>query len=168
MEGGYKVRPSMQEEMQVWARQSRVDSDWIRIQAPGVGLDPSKMALGHVLRIILGDDRNSFTQVHDLIIDEESTRANQSAAIERLDWEIEVPEIPQELREQLIVLKQHFVDSDWSSKIKYIIAKNRWFEMQNGLEVSLEQKPELKAALEYYDDNSQIIPPKSRPQRELI
>ena len=78
-----------------WASVSRTHCDWLRAVAPQLGLDTPKLILGDVLSSIIGDDANSFGFyfIEDLGADIKAT------IMERMDWEISVPETPPQLRQ---------------------------------------------------------------------
>ena len=140
-----------------WGRQSRVDSNLIRVQSPNIGLDASKMVLGHVLRTITGDDGNSFVYLHTLIHDEIFLRGGQQNAIDRLAWEIELPETPEDLKEKLEKVKEDITGSDWTNKESFEVSKASWQKMKTELVDTCETDEVLKEALDYYDINYRKI-----------
>lgn len=141
-----------------WGQQARIDADRLRRDSPKFGFDASKMVLGHVVATILGDDRQLFFYLHEGIDDEALIRASQQNSLERIAFEIETPETPEDLREKLKAVKAALSASDWVNKDSFFASKKIWDKMRDDLEASLEVDANLKDACSYYVANHSSIP----------
>ena len=80
-----------------WASVSRTHCDWLRAVGPQLGMDVSKLILGDVLSSIIGDDANSFGMYFMADIAQDV----KASILERMDWEVSVPETPGEVKQKL-------------------------------------------------------------------
>jgi hypothetical protein len=77
-----------------WASVSRTHSEWLRQVGPQLGLDVPKLILGDVLSSIIGDDANSF----GMYFMPDLANLGKASILERMNWEISVPETPPQLK----------------------------------------------------------------------
>lgn len=135
-----------------WGREPLIESDWIRQQAEGVGLNTQRMLLGHALNRVVGDDENSYvsSDYHAYLSGDEIEQGRENALL-RLGWELRLPELPQAVKEKLDHVKDAVEKSDWTdvaqcefSRLQFVAAKNEIIEM-------MEKDLSLASAKEYFN-----------------
>lgn len=107
--------------------------DWYRIHMPVFlrGLpsdqyDSQKLVGGYVIRQITGDDINVFV-IYDLLgFTPEFGRNAGRRIIDRVSWEISVPETPAAVRSILESNLRILENTDWSSEAEFVNGYNRF------------------------------------------
>jgi hypothetical protein len=161
---GEEEKRILREQLTSWGNQAILESNWLREQSSKLGLDEGKLVLGHVIRIIIGDDENSFNYMHTFIKDEDFIEGNKINALKRLTWEIETPEVPAYLRETLIKVKEEFIKSDWTNEESFYKSKEEWSKMRDEVRELSETNKLIKDAFNYYESNYQKIPIVTKPK----
>ena len=92
------TRPDLKNPL-TWAIAGPLHSDWLRHISPQLGLDTNKLLLGNVLASIIGDDENSFGY-KNIYLPHRTEYAKASLYI-RMDWEKNLPELPEIIRGQI-------------------------------------------------------------------
>lgn len=146
---GEVFRPDLDDPFS-WARIARIHSDWLRQVAPSYGIDVPKLILGDVLGSIVGDDENCFGIKAAGFRSAEIANLGKRSLLERLDWEIEVPELPENIRGQLEKVKQQLIDLDWSDSAGFNRARDIWTKLaKNFTQRQLALHPDLRQAQKY-------------------
>lgn len=128
-----------------WASLCRTHEKWLRHIAPQLGFDTNTLLLGDALSSIIGDDENSF----GFFFMEEYAELIKKQILERMDWEIQLPETPEEIKVKLKDVTAFIKNLDFSKKENYSLGHTKWKEMRDWVEKEIENKPEWKAALPY-------------------
>ena len=137
-----------------WACYARIHSRWLRSVSPQLGLDTEKLMLGDVLSSIIGDDSNALGFYIPNLIDNA-----RSSLLERLNWEIETPELPNAFRKKLRKVKNTIFDFEWDSKEKWVLAKDIWTKASEQIESKIRRDPKLDDAIRYDLDMSKVLSP---------
>lgn len=133
-----------------WARIARIHSDWLRSTAPSYGMDVPKLILGDVLASIVGDDENCFGIKAAGFRSAEMANRGKQYLLERLNWEIEVPELPENIRGQLEKVRQQLTDLDWSDGAGFNRARDIWTKLaKNFTQRQLALHLDLRQAQKY-------------------
>lgn len=136
-----------------WAKTARARSDWLRVVAPARGLDAGTLVLGHTLRTIIGDDGNCFHwDMHGVAYTQSSAQLAHEWLVERIDWEVSVPELPERFRGRLSRYLERIRGMDWKDRRQYMQAKRSWFPIKNDIERQSETTPELQRAIDLYGE----------------
>lgn len=129
-----------------WSKALRLRIEWIRHVAPQLDLDPGKLILAEVINSITGDDRVEF-----IIFNPEKADCNQNLYLERVCCEIETPETPESIRENLIIIKNISQSINWSIETNYNLIKEMFMDLKKKAKKHSEKDPELIEALKYHD-----------------
>jgi hypothetical protein len=120
-----------------------------------MGIDIPRFVLGSVLSSIIGDDINAF----GLFVSEDlpalrATRVKgKPQLLERIDWETETPELPEEIRERLMEIRPRIKQADWSDYGSYLDSYQVWCERVKRFTLArIEQTPEYREAVEYQSE----------------
>lgn len=144
--------PSPEDPM-AWAMFSQIREQWMRYVAPQLGVDVEKLILGDVLSTIIGDDVNCFFwDFGGKVFLPESAARTQELLLFRLNWEIGVPELPDEVREKLEDVKAAFEGEDLSDlkeRATYERAKEHWYRMKGEVEQMIDENPAYQEAISY-------------------
>lgn len=91
----------------------KVRSDWLRHVAPQLGLDTDMIVLGSVLNSITQDN---ISEVHHY--NERFAYQNHRRLLERFNWQIDTPELREEIREKLVEAKSLISRFEFPLEIK--------------------------------------------------
>ncbi len=110
-----------------WAIMPRVYIEWARQVAPQLNIDTKKLVSGFLIDTILTDDLGVFGGAYypDL------AWGHQQQLLKRLDVEIETPETPQDLIENLKSAQAKIKELDWTKEKDFKEAERIWTEMVN-------------------------------------
>ena len=112
-----------------WATKPRVFINWIRLVGHEYDLDVDKFILGRVLINILGDDANCFGPVEDYQEElQELYKMSKENLIKRVEWESEVPELAEVIKDRLKDFLPSLEESDWTKEDEYISIREEWRE----------------------------------------
>ena len=145
--------PSFKDPM-TWAVAPQICEQWQRHVAPQLGIDVEKLMLGDVLSTIIGDDPELLIWVGKLSFDPERASLNRDQLMFRLDWELQVPELPDEVRENLEAVKQDLEAdeyADWTVQENFLRARAVWQSFRTTTEAIVEEDPDYQAAVIYHD-----------------
>ena len=106
----------------VWAKTGETYIAWLRQAVPQLDLDTKRIIIGFIFRTIIGDDRNCFGPYYMADMIETAQRHLQI----RMDTEINTPEIPEDIRQQLIRVGSQLHGIDWNSPAGYSQAVTTW------------------------------------------
>lgn len=142
-----------------WAIMARIHNQWVRLVSPQLGLDASKMVLGDVLDKIISDDGNIFVRFQYGWGDELSEVARQSKADlqERLDWEISISELPEDIKDSLKEVKNQATLLRWERKEERESLYNLWKQARAQISSRSETDQALLEARNYYFDKSRLL-----------
>lgn len=132
-------------------------TEWLRKAAPELGLDPHKLILGDVLSSIIGDDANCFGIkgagfMPDLV---DNMRESLFAI---MDWEINIPETPDNLRKRLREVKFALEKLDWHNQAEFYRARNTWtVKVRDYTRHEVNTNNDLREAEMYRIDMNEII-----------
>jgi len=136
-----------------WANREVKVSSWLRDNVASLDLDPKLVILGHVLDSIIGDDRSGFNGASQLLDDpreQDAIKAARLGALVRLNWEIVVEELPEQIREQLRGLKSFTESGEWENREQFLAGRDRFNEVWNAIRDQVHQDPNLSEAFDYY------------------
>jgi hypothetical protein len=138
-----------------WARFSQVCEQWQRHVAPQLGINVEQLMLGDVLSSIIGDDAGCFSWANrGEFYDVELAERSKESLLFRLNWEIAVPELPDDIRLNLEVARDEFAlgnHTDWSSKRRFLQASDRWHAVRREVEALIDENDDYEAAIIYHD-----------------
>lgn len=141
----------------LWARVERIGSEWIRIVAPQLGLDPQKLITAQVLNNISGDDINAFSYVFF----PEKAKIIKKRIFERMNWELSLPETPENIKMQIKKTMPKLEKLDFSHEAEWIKARKTWIRsVRNYTNKQIEENKSLREAIKYRDENwrTKLVP----------
>lgn len=126
-------------------------------EARRVGKNPDEIGLGYLVVTITGDDVNCFYPVMLSGFNSEGSRKAASSISKRIEWEIEVPQAPQVLRERLKSVKERLGKIKWDTKEGFDEGYQMWKEEVQKWLLALEKKePTIKHAIETYQEFAEL------------
>jgi hypothetical protein len=112
-----------------WAKRPREEVEKIKEKAKKEGLDEKRLLLGYVLNIIVNDDVNSFNFISFIGrkgYQKGDVGRSKMMILERMRWEIEFPQTPEELKVQLKIVEEKLTKKDWKGEVEYREAYSLW------------------------------------------
>jgi len=141
-----------------WAEYAQVHSKWLRAVALQFGLDVDKLILGDVLSTIIGDDANCFIWYESgAPFESEWAERARNNLLFRLGWEINTPELPDNIREKLREVKEAVELLDWTNEATFKEAMKIWYSAKDWVVEEIDKKPKLREAIEYDSEESQVL-----------
>ena len=114
------------DDLRLWATAVRTHEEWIRSNASRYEIDASKYILGYVLETIIGDDARCFGGLWNIRYDRQIAEMGKELLLIRLQWEIDVPELPANIRQRLEGFKGEADEADWASEDGFSAIKEGW------------------------------------------
>lgn len=136
-----------------WAKQSKVTEKWIRYVAPQLGLDPSQIVLAGALSNIIGDDANCFGEKGITSFDLKLGKLSKALLLTRLGWEIELPEVPLNIKQNLVNYLKLIRDLDFEIKESFDFAREFHNELVKSTERDIAKNRKLGEAIVYRKEN---------------
>lgn len=122
-----------------------------------VGKNPDEVGLGYLLVTITGDDANCFYPVMLSGFSPDASRKAASSISKRIEWEIEVPQAPQVLRERLKSVKERLGKIKWDTNEGFDEGYQMWKEEVQKWLLALEKKePTIKSAVKTYQEFAEL------------
>ena len=137
-----------------WAKESKVMNNWMGVVAPQLAMDTEKILLGNVLANIIGDDSNIFNYYIPEYID-----TVKPSILERLNFEIDTPELPNHFRNKLIEVKNTIESTKLNSKKEWSSIRNIWFKTYSWIKDEVNKTPELIDAINYHSEQMCVLSP---------
>lgn len=151
------VRPDLTDPI-TWASVAPLHCEWLRLVAPQLGLDTEKLILGNALSNIIGDDANSFGLKAAFL--PEFTEDSKTSIFIRMDWESELPELPENIRNQIRKIRQQLDASDWHGRENFERVRNIWVKgVCNFTRRQIALNEDLRDALKYDDEVNPLWSP---------
>jgi hypothetical protein len=138
------------EEWIVWAESPAVYDRWVRDIAPQLGIDARKVALGHVLKSIVGDDGSVFFLSGAGYFNREQVGIMHDTLVIRLGWEVGVPELPMDVRQSLSGVLDVVRDADWNDGLALVASRDAWRTAVGEIDARIDSDTSLKSAVSYY------------------
>jgi len=139
-----------------WAMIERVYIEWLRHVGPQLDLDVSAMALRLVLSNIIGDDFNCFAWAN-YGYDVEGAKRSRKNYLERLNCEIDLPELPDEIRDRLIQTRDKITELDWEVEGEFFKAREIFLETKKWVSNYIDVNPNLKSILSLRKDKLENV-----------
>ncbi len=137
------------EQVKEWAKGPRKHVEWVRDVGRGKGVEVKKYVLGCVLTRIIGDDATCFAGFTEMNFDPTYAKFNQMALMERVGWEIETSETPEEIRRKLEETRKELESLDWGDWRGFNDAGDRWYELRDWVEELVKERPQFREAIGY-------------------
>ena len=145
-----------------WATIAEVHQKWLRIASPQMGFDTKKIILGDVLGTIYGDDPNCFGLIYLPSLSHEGKKHLQI----RMDFEINTPELPEQIRSRIKEIKPKVLSLDWTNESGHKQARKLWMEkVRNYVQHQIALHPEYREAEAYYNSVAELL---STPYQEFL
>ena len=126
------------------------------------GIEHKKIILGNVLGTIYGDDPNCFGFFYIPNISYQGKRHLQI----RMDYEINTPELPEQIRSRIQEIKPQIVSMDWTKKAGYQEARKLWIQkVRNYVQHQIALHPEYREAEAYYNSVAESL---SAPYQKFL
>lgn len=126
-------------------------------EAKGVGKDPDEIALGYLVVIITGDDANCF---HPAVMTDYNPKYLQTvwpSISKRMEWEMGVPQAPDQLKERLRSTKEKLENISWNTPEGFKDGYGIWEKEIKVWLIELEEKdPTLKRAVQSYEEFAKL------------
>lgn len=114
------------------------------------GYDPGKIVLGFAIDVIIYDDANAFGPTL-LNFNELYSNLSRRQYQDRVDWELTVSELPQDIKDHITGVKGELAGLDWKSEEGFKVIYKTWKEkVQTWMNNYYETHPDVKEALKYY------------------
>lgn len=141
----------IQEELKSWVEYPRQHIEELKKQATERGLDPKKVAQSYMIDVIAYDDANTFGPAISYF-SPKNGRLSKLQYLGRVDWEITVEELPQEIKERVESVRNELEGKDWESEDGIKGIYQTWNEkVKLWVEDYISQtNPELKRAFDEY------------------
>lgn len=136
-----------------WTTSVRQETQLFRDNAAVLGLDANRLVRGFILSTIIFDDLNIFTGL--LKRPRFSPKLGRQAAkglIDRLEWEVGTPELPENIRERLSQTRELVGPLDMGTRRGFHIAYSVWERARAFVEEELNSSEELQNDAKYYAD----------------
>ena len=147
----------VEKEHQEWIQYPAKRIGQLMQEARRVGKNPDEVALGYLVVTITGDDLNCFYPVILSGFSPDASRKAASSISKRIEWEIEVPQAPEVLRERLKSAKESLGKIKWDTKEGFDEGYKMWKEEVQKWLLALEKKePTIKSAIETYQEFAQL------------
>ncbi len=141
----------LEEKQREWIEYPQKKIEEIRQKAKEVGLDPEHIARGYIIENIIGDDGNAFGPTRLGSFNRENSILAWETISWRLNWEIDRPETPPEVKEQLGKILKKMQEIDWTTEEGFEEAYQLWREDAKNWLVNIRNtNPQLKKASEDY------------------
>jgi hypothetical protein len=121
---------------------------WIRFVADQLDIDASKYILGEILRKLEGDD-NYFGLSEAAWRNQPEANTVRDQLMGRIQWKLEIPETPEEIKARLTHVKEMLAGIDWSKENNYQLAKTTWTEIQQWISNKRKTNPAWNEAVNY-------------------
>ena len=152
---------------QEWVEYPRKRVEELMVKAREEGKDPNQIALGYLVNTIIGDDAGMFQAVIFRGFGLELSQEVRDKIIQRLDWEIGLEQAPQEVRNQLKVVREELGQDSWDTKKDFDESYKFWKEnAQKWLIDFIESHPEVKKAYEEYLALEGLMREKGSPAKQ--
>lgn len=126
-------------------------------EAKRVGKDPDEIALGYLVVIITGDDANCF---HPAVMSDYNPEYLQTvwpSISKRIEWEMGVPQAPNELKERLRSTKEKLEKINWSTEEGFKEGYGIWEKEIRVWLIELEKKePSIQRAAKSYGEFAKL------------
>jgi hypothetical protein len=144
-----------------WAWVStRLHFEWIRSVGPQLNLNVDRYILGKLLHTILYDDANNFTwTLGGRIFDIDKANHAKLLLMERVKCEVETPELPSIIRQNLEPIIDLIEDSDWSDFEQFNRVKDRWYSFKGWTEELVRDNLDYREAIDYASCKNRLINP---------
>jgi len=143
------VGEELGEQIMEWAKGPRKHIEWVRDAGRGKGVEVEKYVLGHVLFRIIGDDAACIAGFTEMSFNPTYGWFNRMALMERMDWEIETSETPEEVRRRLEETKKELESLDWGHWQGFSDASDSWYELRDWVSGLVGERPEFREAIDY-------------------
>jgi len=141
-----------------WAGLPRIYSDWVRFVGPQLAIDAPKLILGKALECITGDDGNCFYwSFGGSNFKEEEAVNSKSHYLERLDWEINLPEMPFDISERLKAVRVEVDYLDWGDIEQFNKAETIWLDAKKFTDQEIKSRADLLEARKYVLPASNLL-----------
>lgn len=152
--GGEKMplRPVKKDDPLYWGKERAVRTAWFRENGPALDLDVPKLILGTAVGSIVWDDPNSYLMIHAPLTERTIIEKSKALALERLRWEISLPEVPLSIKEKLVELQQTAVTTDWVNADAYSTVRSRQEALVDYVKQLLNTDTQLAEAVDYASD----------------
>ncbi len=135
-----------------WATIARTQSMWLEQVLASSIVDQEVLKLGHVISMILWDDKNCFTwTLGGRFFTIEAAQGCQAMILERLNWEVGCHVLPPELQQAFHNVYALISKQDWAERDQFKTAERAWYGAREQLEMLFLKNPDLKEANEYYN-----------------
>lgn len=142
-----------------WAKSTEVYIAWLRVACPQLGLDTKRVITANILTTIIGDDINCF----GLSYKPEQTKITQRFLQIRMGTEINAPETPYDIKQQLIRVRGELHRIDWTSPAGYAKAVQTWKAgVLDYVQKQIDTHKEYREMIEDYRADRQILVPQWR------
>jgi hypothetical protein len=111
------------EDPMLWASLCKTHTEWMRHIAPQLGFDTPRVIKGMALASIIGDDENSFGF---FFMKAEWGEMIEKQIFERMDWEVNLPEVPENIKEQIRKTQKKLTEINFDNKEEYDIGRAFW------------------------------------------
>lgn len=138
-----------------WDYLPRIRCEWVRAVAPQLGLDAELWVLGEVLHSITGDDGGTLYMVEH----NREAEGRKAQLIERLEWEIDMPETPENIRVELQKTLEQIKTQNWLNTSEFEKGKNQWISTRKFVEKEINTNPHYQNAKNYYIELDEVLAP---------
>lgn len=152
--GGERIplRPIKKDDPLYWGKERAVRTAWFRENGPALGLDAPKLILGTAVSSIVWDDPNSYLMIHAPVTNPDIITQSKLLALERLRWEISLPEVPSTIKEKLQELQQTAATTDWLNADAYSTVRSQQEALVGFVKELITTDEALAQAVEYAGD----------------
>ena len=140
-----------------WSGQVRSYEITLRNKAQEQNWNQSKIMLGAVVNKITNDDGNIFFWSIATEYNSFEAETARLSILKRLDWETNVPEITQEIKDKLQKVNNAFNELDSNKEKDYQTAVNKWREIKQWLQQEIKKDGEIKEAYEYLEKMHELL-----------
>jgi len=137
----------------------RTYSQWIREVGPQLNLDVSKLCLGGVLSKISGDDSNAFGHSLGSPLIPALADYCKKAILERMDWEISMPETPVEIKTRLEEEMKLIKPLDFNQESNFQRAKETWVVIRDWVREQIKLRQDWQEAIDYREKTNDTWAP---------
>lgn len=140
-----------------WAEFAIKEADFIRNNAALVNLDASRLVRGFTLLMIVDDDRNIFAWIDQLPFKAALGRQSAKQLNIRVNWEIATPELPENIRERLLQVRDGIQTLDLGKSFGFISAYHLWNNAREFVRKEIHTLPVLQEDINYYIASKNIL-----------
>lgn len=142
-----------------WAERERRVADWLRLNAAKLGVDTAQYIRGQLLTCIVGDDSNCFVNLRFISPKDlpKFLEGGRLQLLERVSWELGAPELPDDIKQELLKIQEHIQKHSWNSLKDAGSAEIKWRRAKDYTQQRINQDPNLAEAVSYYHQQTPVV-----------